>query len=103
MGRPNRHPSPDLLVQADILLRHEKQSKKHPMPGKKVSAMKRFNYVGLAACFIVLLGWSGLAQSLGPSFTIKTYAGPPLPVSGAQATAQAIDGTVSVVQDGVGG
>src|SRR5439155_2319162 len=47
---------------------------------------------------LVMPAVSGLAQSI-----ITTYAGPPMPVSGAQATTQVIDRVQGVVPDGTGG
>ena len=51
----------------------------------------------------LLASLSGFAQSPTTPPTITTYAGPRLPVSGAPAVTQAIDGITSVASDGAGG
>src|SRR5262245_14501207 len=56
-----------------------------------------------SSLLLVLLTLHGLAQSTSIIGTITTYAGPPLPVSGTQATTQAIGSPRSVVADGAGG
>jgi len=61
--------------------------------------MRSLTRIGLALLFLVLLSSSGFAQS----GIITTYAGPQLPVNGAQATTQAIDVPESVAPDGTGG
>src|SRR5437899_59595 len=53
----------------------------------------------LSALLPVLFAWSGFAQSS----TVTTYAGPPSPVPGAQATTQVFGESGSVCPDGAGG
>src|SRR5947209_8499038 len=64
--------------------------------------MKGFRYAGLSTLLLFLFAWSGLAQSSTITGTITTVAGRSLPLSGAQATTQALS-PVSVAADGAGG
>ena len=59
--------------------------------------MKRIRSVRLSILFFLLFAQNALAQSP----TITTYAGPPLPVNGAQATMQAVGSPRSVITDGL--
>ncbi len=66
---------------------------------KKRFSMKALRCAGLSTLFLVLFTGNGIAQS----YTISTYAGPPLPFNGAQATGQVIDAPYSVIPDAAGG
>src|SRR5437867_10253624 len=65
--------------------------------------MKAFRRIGLFSVLVASLSRSGFAQSATVAATISTYAGPPLPVNGTQATSQAVGSPSSVVPDGAGG
>ena len=62
--------------------------------------MKEVCRLGVSTLLLLLFAGSGFAQSSTITGTITTYAGPPLPVSGTQATTQAIDAPSSVTPDG---
>jgi sugar lactone lactonase YvrE len=66
------------------------------------SVVRTFRLVGFTTLVGLLFAGIGFAQSSSTS-TITTYAGPPLPVSGAQAITQAFDFPSSVIADGAGG
>ncbi len=53
-----------------------------------------FRRFGFSTLLVVLFAWSGLAQSL----TIRSYAGPPSPVGGAQATTQVFGPPSAIVR-----
>ena len=61
--------------------------------------MRSLNRISLALCIFVQWSSNGLAQS----GIITTYAGPAMPVNGAQANTQAIEFPTAVAADGTGG
>src|SRR5262245_40394809 len=65
--------------------------------------MKRFLCVALVLTIVLVLSSDGFAQTSTSRQTIATYAGPPLPVSGAQATTQVFDSASAPIPDGAGG
>jgi hypothetical protein len=60
-------------------------------------SVKIFLRSGLLVVLLILSARNGFPQ------TITTYAGPPMPVSGAQAVTRATDFSSSVIPDGAGG
>src|SRR5688572_4478092 len=60
--------------------------------------LTRNRIIAVLGLILYPLVLTGLAQAL-----ISVYAGPALPVNGAQASTQFVEGAVSIVADGLGG
>src|SRR5438132_4015837 len=67
--------------------------------------MERVCHFAVRILLIALFPASGFSQSVTTTIraTITRYAGPPFPLSGAQATTQTMDSPDSVAPDGAGG
>src|SRR5262245_6197456 len=65
--------------------------------------MKRFQAAVLVAWTVVAIASAGFAQSVTTTGTMTTYAGPPLPFSGAAAITQSIVDPRAVISDRAGG